>query len=197
MANLVALAIATAVLVAIPGPNVALIVANSLRYGFASGATTALGIALGNALQLLAVVVGLSAIVELAADTLTWIRWAGVVYLVYLGLRTWNEPAGDIGKIEARPAMFWRGCMIAALNPKTLLFIAAFLPQFVVADGGFAGQLSVVGVVYMVVLLAGDTVWAYSAASARRVFDRFARVRNRVTGGFLIAAGLGLAMARR
>ena len=71
MANLIALALATAVLVAIPGPNVALIVANSLRYGFWMGATTAVGVTLGNAIQLVAVVAGMAAIVELAADALT------------------------------------------------------------------------------------------------------------------------------
>lgn len=197
MVNLLALALATAFLVAIPGPNVALIVANSLRYGFWMGATTAVGVTLGNAVQLVAVMVGMAAIVELAADALTWIRWAGVVYLVYLGIRTWGEPPEDIGGVTAAPAVFWRGFMIAAVNPKTLLFIAAFLPQFVVADGSVTGQFAVVGTVFLAVLLAGDVVWASSAASARKLFDRYGAARNRITGGFLVAAGIGLAMARR
>lgn len=197
MANLLALAVATGILVAIPGPNVALIVANSLRYGFRMGTTTAVGVTLGNAVQLVVVVVGMAAIVELAANALTWIRWAGVCYLIYLGIRTWNEPAEDIGKVTAAPAVFWRGFMIAAVNPKTLLFIAAFLPQFVVTNGSVAGQLAVVGAVFLAVLLAGDVIWAFFAASARRLFDRYAAARNRITGGFLVAAGVGLAMARR
>jgi threonine/homoserine/homoserine lactone efflux protein len=176
---------------------VALIVANSLRYGFSNGAMTALGITLGNAVQLLFVLVGLTAIVELAADAMSWIRWAGVVYLVYLGVRTWNEPAGPIGNVTAAPAMFWRGFLIAVVNPKTLLFIAAFLPQFVSPAGSIAGQFAAVGAVFLAVLLAGDVGWALGAASARRVFDRFEHVRNRVTGGFLIVAGAGLALARR
>ena len=197
MANLLALGVATAILVMIPGPNVALIVANSIRYGFWMGAMTALGITLGNALQLLAVVVGMAAIIELAAETLTWIRWAGVAYLVYLGIRTWSEPAEDLSKVTAVPAMFWRGFVIAAVNPKTLLFIAAFLPQFVVENGDVNGQLSMVAAVFLFVLLVGDTIWALSAASARRLLDRYAGVRNRITGGFLVAAGMGLALARR
>ena len=197
MANLIALAVATGVLVAIPGPNVALIVANSIRYGFWMGATTAVGVTLGNAVQLVAVVIGMAAIVELAADALTWIRWAGVCYLVYLGIRTWNEPAEDIGKVTAAPAVFWRGFMIAAVNPKTLLFIAAFLPQFVVSNGSVTGQFAVVGAIFLTVLLFGDIIWALFAASARRLFDRHAAARNRITGGFLVAAGVGLAMARR
>jgi threonine/homoserine/homoserine lactone efflux protein len=181
----------------IPGPNVALIVANSIRYGFWMGAMTALGITLGNAVQLAAVVIGMATIVEFAANALAWIRWAGVCYLLYLGIRTWSEPAGDIRKVTAAPTVFWRGVMIAAMNPKTLLFIAAFLPQFVVTNGSASGQFAVVGAVFLAVLLVGDVIWAFSAASARRLLDRYAAARNRITGGFLVVAGIGLAMARR
>ncbi|MDJ0813032.1 MAG: LysE family translocator [Woeseiaceae bacterium] len=197
MANLIALAVATAILVAIPGPNVALIVANSIRHGFRAGATTALGVTFGNAIQLLLVVLGMAAVIQFAADALSWIRWAGVAYLVYLGIRTWNEPADDLGLIRAAPAVFWRAVLIAAINPKTLLFIAAFLPQFVVVDGGPAGQPATVAAVFLAVLLAGDVVWAASAGSARRLLGRYSAARNRITGGFLVAAGIGLALARR
>jgi threonine/homoserine/homoserine lactone efflux protein len=195
VANLLALSIATAILVMIPGPNVALIVANSIRYGFRMGSITVLGTTLGVALQLVAVIVGMAAIVELAAEALTWIRWAGVAYLVYLGIRTWNEPASDLSKVRAAPAVFWRGCMIAALNPKTLLFNAAFLPQFVVDDGSVSGQLALIAVVFLTVLLLGDLVWAMTASSARRVLERQAGARNRVTGGFLVAAGVSLGLS--
>ncbi|MDH3613695.1 MAG: LysE family translocator [Gammaproteobacteria bacterium] len=197
MANLLTLAIATAILVMIPGPNVALIVANSIRHGFRMGAMTALGITFGNALQLVAVVAGMAAIIELAAEALTWIRWAGVAYLIYLGIRTWNEPADDLSKVTAAPTMFWRGCMIAAVNPKTLLFIAAFLPQFVVDNGSASGQLSTVAAIFLAVLLLGDMIWAASASSARQLLDRLSGARNRITGGFLVAAGVGLALSRR
>jgi len=197
VANLLTLAIATAILVMIPGPNVALIVANSIRHGFRMGAMTALGITFGNALQLVAVVAGMAAIIELAAEALTWIRWAGVAYLIYLGIRTWNEPADDLSKVTAAPTMFWRGCMIAAVNPKTLLFIAAFLPQFVVDNGSASGQLSTVAAIFLAVLLLGDMIWAASASSARQLLDRLSGARNRITGGFLVAAGVGLALSRR
>ena len=181
----------------IPGPNVALIVANSVRFGFRMGATTALGVTCGNAIQLALVVLGMAAIIELAAEALTWIRWAGVAYLVYLGIRTWNTPADDLSTVRAAPAVFWRAVMIAAINPKTLLFIAAFLPQFVVVDGGPLGHPTTVAAVFLAVLLAGDLVWALMADSARQLLDRCATTRNRITGGFLVAAGVGLALSRR
>lgn len=197
MTNLLALTVATVVLVMIPGPNVALIVANSIRYGFRMGATTALGVTCGNAIQLVLVVLGMTAIIQFAAEALTWIRWAGVAYLVYLGIRTWNAPADDLGSVEAAPAVFWRAVLIAAINPKTLLFIAAFLPQFVVPGGGLAGHPAIVAAVFMAVLLAGDLVWALMAGSARGLMDRYSAARNRITGAFLVAAGVGLALSRR
>ncbi len=197
MANLLALVLVTAVLVIIPGPNVALIVANSIRYGFRIGSFTVLGTTTGVAIQLLAVVLGMAAVVELAADALIWIRWLGVAYLIYLGIRTWNEPAQDLSSVSAAPSMIWRGCLIAAINPKTLLFNAAFLPQFVVANGDVGQQFAFVAGVYLSVLLLGDMIWALGASSARQLLDRYAGARNRVTGGFLVAAGVGLALSRR
>lgn len=195
MTHLATLIAATAVLVAIPGPNVALIVANSIRYGFRSGAVTALGTTLGVGLQLLFVVLGLAVAVEAAAETLSWIRWIGVAYLVYLGVETWRQPPDDLNRVEAAPTVFWRGCMLAAVNPKTLLFNAAFIPQFV-ADGSLS-QFALVAAVFLAVLLIGDVLWAGCASSARRVLGRFAAARNKVTGTFFVVAGIGLAAANR
>lgn len=197
MNSLLTLAAATAVLVLIPGPNVALIVANSLKFGFRTGVYTALGTTAGVALQLILVVLGLAAAISIAADALAWIRWAGVVYLIYLGLRTWREPAEDLGKIEAAPAKFWHGLLIAALNPKTLLFNAAFIPQFVGTAEASLVRLCLVAAVFLIVLLVGDVLWAVFANSARNVLGRYTNLRNRLTGLFLTAAGIGLALARR
>lgn len=195
--NLLALSIATAVLIAIPGPNVALIVANSLRFGWREGAVTVLGTTLGVAIQLGLVVLGMAALIEFAAETLAWIKWAGVIYLVYLGIRTWLQTTDDdLSNIDAKPAVFWRACMIAAINPKTLLFNAAFLPQFLPRGAG-AGQFLLIATVFLAVLLLGDLLWAAFASSARQVLIRYGRLRSRLTGGFLVAAGIGLALSRR
>jgi threonine/homoserine/homoserine lactone efflux protein len=195
--SLLALVGATLVLVAIPGPNVALIVANSIRFGVGMGTITVFGTTLGVALQLLLVVLGMAAIIEFMANALTWIRWAGVLYLVWLGIRTWRTPADDLSKIIAAPVVFWRACLVAAANPKTLLFNAAFIPQFAASEGNAAAQLALVAVVFLAVLLLGDVLWALLAGSARKLLDRQQAVRNKITGGFLVAAGIGLALARR
>lgn len=195
MAELVTLVIATTVLVIIPGPNVALIVANSLQHGFRIGMMTVLGTTAGIALQLAFVVGGMAALVELAAEALTWIRWVGVIFLVWLGIRTWREPAADLEKLTAAPVMFLRGCALAAVNPKTLLFNAAFLPQFV--GSGSASQFALVGAIFLTVVFLGDLAWALFASSARHLLTRYSRLRNKITGVFLSTAGIGLALARR
>ena len=196
MENLVALAAATMVLVAIPGPNAALVVANSLRSGWGAGTITVLGTTLGVAMQLALVVFGLVALVEFVADALTWVRWAGVIYLIALGVQTWRTPADDLTAVQAKNAVFWRGCLIAAVNPKTLLFNAAFLPQFVPVDATSMQFLITAGV-FLGVLFVGDMLWVMFASSARRLLGDFAKARNRITGGFLVLAGIGLALSRR
>lgn len=196
-ASLIALVVATAILVAIPGPNVALIVANSLRYGFGAGVRTVFGTTAGVGIQLLFVVAGMALLIEAAANVLSWVRWAGVAYLVWLGIRTWQAPAGDLSRVEAAPAVFWQGCLLAAVNPKTLLFSAAFLPQFVDLAAADGLRLGIVAAIYLLVLLLGDLLWALFANSAACVLRGASGWRNRATGAVFVLAGLGLALSRR
>ncbi len=197
LGNAVLLGFATAILVLIPGPNVALIVANSLRYGLRSGLTTVAGTTAGVALQLVLVVIGLAAVIEFAVRALDWIRWLGVAYLIYLGIRRWRAPLEAIEAVAAAPAMFWRGCLIAALNPKTLLFTAAFLPQFLPAAPLSAWPMVVLAAVFLGVIAAGDALWALSADVARTLLQRYARLRHKLSGAFLVAAGVGLGFAHK
>lgn len=199
MANIIALIIATSVLILIPGPNVALIVANSLRHGLNIGLITAAGTTSGLAIQLLLVVVGMAALIELAASALVWIKWLGVAYLFYLGLRAWNEPAADLNQIQAqsKSGAFWRGFGLAVINPKTLFFNAAFLPQFVGDSTSATSQLIALAAVFLAVIVIGDALWAVFATLARKWLSRLGNFRNKITGGFLIGAGLALALTRR
>lgn len=199
MENVLALIAATTALILVPGPNVALIVASSLRHGLASGLLTAAGTTTGLALQLLLVVAGMATAMEMVGAALSWIKWLGVIYLLYLGIRVWGEPASDLADVRtsSRNVTFWRGVGLAVINPKTLLFTAAFLPQFV-PDANDAGrELLVLGAVFLSVIIAGDAMWAIFASTARHWISRFGHLRNRVTGGFLVLSGIGLALSRR
>ncbi len=199
IASILALIAATAVLIVIPGPNVALIVANSLRYGYRYGLITVLGTTLGVGLQLAFVIGGFAVLLDLAASALIWIRWLGVAYLVFLGIRIWKEPASDLD--EVAPGMgnltFLRGVGLAVINPKTLLFNAAFLPQFVGQSLHITTELLVLSTIFLITLGIGDSLWVAFAGSARKWFRKIGRLRNRIAGGFLIGAGVGLALARR
>lgn len=199
MHNVIALIAATIILILIPGPNVALIVANSLRYGVRTGVVTSLGTTVGIGLQLFVVVAGMAALIELVAHAFTWIKWLGVAYLLYIGVRTWNEPPSELADIRALSdsRAFSRGVMLAVINPKTLLFNAAFLPQFVnnAADAG--SQLLLLAGVFLTVIVVGDSLWALFAGAARAWLGRFGRLHNKLSGGFLVGAGVGLALSRR
>ncbi len=199
MENIIALIAATIVLILIPGPNAALIVANSLRHGMRIGVFTSLGTTLGIAIQLAVVIAGMAALIELVASALTWIKWIGVAYLLWIGVRTWNEPSPDLSDLNAlsQTRAFWRGVMIAVINPKTLLFNAAFLPQFVGNTPDASSELWVVTAVFMTVITIGDPVWAVFADAARRWLNRIGHLHNRISGAFFVSAGVGLALSRR
>lgn len=193
---------ACAVLIAIPGPNVALIVANSMAHGSRYGLMTVAGTASAMVVQLALVVLGASAVLGLLAVLFDWLRWLGVAYLIWLGVRTWRASATDLETTEAEPrsllAIFVRGFAVSLTNPKTLLFYAAFLPQFIAADrGDVTHQLLVLAVTFLVVAVLLDGTWAMLASRLRGLLRARARLRNRLTGGLLIGAGIGLAFARK
>jgi threonine/homoserine/homoserine lactone efflux protein len=141
----------------------------------------------------------MAALIELAATALEWIRWIGVAYLVYLGIRAWIEPVANLEDIRAlsKSGIFLHGFGMAVVNPKTLLFNAAFLPQFVSGGEGTTGQLMLLASVYMTVIVFGDALWAVFASSARQFLGRFGHMRNGITAVFLLGAAAGLALSRR
>ncbi len=194
-----ALVSATALLVAIPGPNVALIVANTLAFGFRFGTVTVLGTTIGVALQLAVVVLGLAVLLEFAASAFLWLKWVGVAYLLYLGIIAWRQGVADLEEHKAsrKPlkTLFWQGLFLATINPKTLIFNAAFLPQFV-APGSGSGALLVTAAIYLAVIFFGDLIWAASAQTARPLLAKLGRLRHKLTGVLFFGSGVGLALAR-
>lgn len=194
-----ALMAATALLVAIPGPNVALIVANTLAHGGRAGARTVFGTTLGVGLQLTVVVLGLATLLEVASGLFLWLKWLGVLYLIWLGIAALRHGSGSDLTLAADPRLqrklMWQGLMLALINPKTLIFNAAFLPQFVSPGAGTAA-LATAAALYLAVIFAGDLLWVLTARSARPYVGRVSRLRHKLTGVLFIGAGVGLALAR-
>jgi len=192
---------ASAVLILIPGPNVALIVANSVAHGTRFGLLTVAGTSSAVVVHLALTVLGATAILSFLAASFDWLRWAGVIYLVWLGVRAWRAPAVDLAGTEAQARsvklIFGRGFLVGLTNPKTLLFYGAFLPQFVTPGPTVADQLLLLAVTFLVVATVLDGVWAVLAGRLRKLLRTHVRLRNRLTGSLLVGAGLGLALARR
>jgi homoserine/homoserine lactone efflux protein len=192
--------LASALLVATPGPNVALVVGTSLRYGARTGLLTVAGVNLGLVLQLAAVAAGLTWIVDLFARHFDLIRYIGAAYLALLGLQQLfarpkaEEAAAPVMRGEHALA---RGFAVAFANPKTLIFHAAFLPQFLGA-GENRADLWLLAATFAVIAALGDGLYALFAARARAaVTERARRIADRASGAILLGGAAVLLAARR
>lgn len=195
-----AFVLASAVLIVIPGPNVALIVGTSIAHGRRAGLLTVAGTSAAMVPMLVLTVLGLHALLESAAAVFEWLRWIGVAYLVWLGVRTWRRrptPLVPDARAPSARLVFGQAALVSFTNPKTLLFYAAFFPQFLSAAADPTAQLIVLSVTFLATAVVLDSGWALLADRARPLLQGRARLRNRITGGFLIGAGVGLALARR
>jgi homoserine/homoserine lactone efflux protein len=201
-AHLIGFVIASVLLIAMPGPNVAVIVANSVAYGARYGLLTVVGTSTAGLAQLALTILGMSTALSLLGTGFAWLRWLGVAYLLYLGIRAWSAPAVDLAAARPQPksrhSIVMRGFLVSLTNPKTLLFYGAFFPQFIdpAAPLSPAMQMLLLAVIYMGISISLDSVWALSAARLRRWLAARQRLQNRVTGAALMGAGVGLALAR-
>jgi len=192
---------ASTILMLIPGPNVALIVANSIALGGRFGLLTVLGTSAAMIVQLGLTALGMSALLGAMAQVFEALRWAGVIYLGWLGLSAWRAPATDLTRTRPEPRsarkILLRGFFVSLTNPKTLLFYAAFFPQFIDARASLAPQFALLGATFVAVALIVDSGWALLAGRFRAALGLNGKLRNRLTGALLMGAGLGLALARR
>jgi threonine/homoserine/homoserine lactone efflux protein len=196
-----AFVLAVSILLLIPGPNVALIVANSLAHGARYGLMTVAGTSAAMVLQLAATGLGMTAMLGELSRAFEALRWVGVAYLLWLGISAWRAPAVDLTCTAPEPKtlrkIFMRGFLVSLTNPKTLLFYAAFFPQFIDASAPAAPQIGLLAATFVALAIVLDSGWALLAARFRGVPGLKGRMRNRLTGGFLTAAALGLALAKR
>lgn len=196
-----AFVLAVTILMLIPGPNVALIVANSVSYGPRYGLLTVAGTSSAMVVQLGLTVLGMTELLGTLGAWFEWIRWIGVAYLVYLGIAQWRAPPVNLAAVAAEPksarAMYTRALLVSLTNPKTLFFYGAFFPQFVVAGRDVGAQVAILSLVFLLLAVLVDGCWALAAARVRGLLAVHGRLRNRISGGLLIGAGIGLAFARK
>ena len=195
--------VAAFVVVIVPGPVVSLVIANALRHGSGYALVGLAGTQSGTGLLLLAVGLGLSVLIGVMAEWFDWVRWIGAAYLVWLGVQRLRE-AGRLERVAAPPRLsfgrlYLQGLLISLSNPKSMAFLALFLPQFIDPAAPAGPQMALLCVSFWVVALVGDGLYALAAGGARRWFDRPERLRwlNRLTGAVLIAGGAWLVLMRR
>jgi threonine/homoserine/homoserine lactone efflux protein len=199
----IAFVLATAVLILAPGPAVSLIVANSLAYGTSRAMVSVAGISIATGAYLIVTFFSMASFLLLLAEWFNVLRWAGAVYLVWLGVRLWMKKHDDLDPTFVRAAsptrLLVQGFLVNATNPKLLIFYGAFFPQFVDPSTDLQPQLAILCTTFFVIALTFDTCYAILAGRVR-IWFRTSRARrwiDRISGTLLIGAGVGLALVRR
>jgi len=193
---------ASFVLAVTPGPGVFYIVTRSATQGRAAGIASVAGVALGNLGNACAASLGLAALFAVSSMAFVAVKYLGAAYLVYLGLRMLrSNPAAESGLGGAAPPalatrrIFADGFVVALLNPKTAIFFAAFLPQFLPAGTGPLGTC-VLGGIFVLIAATTDSCYALASGAVRPWLLRGSALRS--IGRYVSAAafiGLGVLAA--
>ncbi|MBO1331334.1 LysE family translocator [Streptomyces sp. VRA16 Mangrove soil] len=191
--------------IVIPGPSVLFVIGRALAHGRRTAVATALGNVVGSYLLVLAVALGVGALVARSAELFVAVKLAGAAYLVCLGIQAFRHRRDmKVSDIQgpARPARstgrtVLDGILVGATNPKGIVFFAAVLPQFVNHDAGHVPlQMLLLGLIPISIGLVTDTLWGLTASAARNWFARSDRRLSMIggTGGFALI-GLGVTVA--
>jgi threonine/homoserine/homoserine lactone efflux protein len=196
--------LAALIVAAVPGPGILYVAARTLSGGKSAGYASTFGTALGGLVHVIGGALGVSAIILASAELFTALKFAGALYLVWLGIKTFREaravlaqPVAAVGTQHA----FREGVLVEALNPKTAAFFLAFIPQFVdPAAGSVALQFVTLGLISVALNTLADVVVVVMAASARAGLTRRPNLLQRLRQGsglFIAGLGISLALARR
>lgn len=171
---LAAFVAASFVLAITPGPAVLYIITRSISQGRSSGLASAAGVALGNMGNVIVASVGLAAIFQISAVTFWIVKYLGAGYLIYIGyqmIRSARDLDGaQAVKIEVKSLrrIFRDGFLVALFNPKTALFFASFMPQFLEADGPHLAQSLALGLIFVLLAIMTDMVYVFAATKLRK-----------------------------
>ena len=205
-----AFVLALGVLLLIPGPTVLLVISYALSDGRRSAMSVLTGVALGDFVAMSLSVVGLGALLAASATAFTVLKWVGAAYLVYLGVMMWRRPprlAADLGlaaDLVAEPrasdvAKLGHAFMVTVLNPKSIAFFVAFVPQFISPTAPMGAQVSVLVATFVVLAVVTNLAYAMAAGTLRERVraPHVLRAFNRIGGTVLIGAGIATAALRR
>ena len=201
MPQLAMFAVASTLLIFTPGPDIIYVMTRGMAQGRRAALAAALGFALGNFVHTFFAIVGLSALITSSAIAFSLVKYAGALYLIYLGIRMLRSreallPKGSAGDLQCR-VIFRQSIIANIINPKVALFFLAFFPQFVDAGRGkVALQMLVLGGTFVLLTLAAFGLVALLSGEIGRWLDRRSGSAGRIgqlAGCVLIALGLRLA----
>ena len=205
--HLPAFVLLAVVLILVPGPSVLFVVTRSLTLGPRAGLATVVGNAAGVYVQVIAVALGVGALVQESIHVFTAIKLVGAVYLVYLGVQTFRHRRSLMAALDAPVErklvrrILADAFVVGIFNPKVIVFFVAILPQFVDRSSGAVSiQLLVLGAVFCLIALVCDSMWALAAGAARSWLAGAPRRLEAIggTGGVvMIGLGAGLALTGR
>lgn len=203
LSQFLAFAVASLLFIQVPGPSLLFTIGRALTVGRRDALLSVVGNAVGLVVQVVGVAVGLGALVAASATAFTVLKVLGAAYVVYLGVQAIRNRSAARQALELDVAMHrapaWQsvrtGLVVGATNPKTIVFFAAFLPQFVNTGAAAAPQVVVLGVLFGVLAVLSDSVWALVAGKARTWFARHPRRLDALgaTGGTMMI-GLGASL---
>jgi threonine/homoserine/homoserine lactone efflux protein len=204
-ANLAVFVAASLVLILTPGPDMLYVIARGIAQGRSVALIASLGISLGLLVHTTLAAFGLSVLLSQSLPAFMAVKYAGAVYLVYLGVQALLSKAPLLvlkPGLAVRPGVAFRqGLLSNVLNPKAALFVQAFLPQFVVPGQGHpVAQVMLLGLLLIVPGLAFHALVACGAGSIGGWFRRRPGIDNwlrRLTGGIFIGLGVRLALLER
>ena len=196
--------LAALIVAAVPGPGIFYVAARTLSGGKRAGFASTFGTALGGLVHVMGGALGVSAIILASAELFTALKFAGALYLVWLGVKTFRE-ARDLVPPQTFAAgtqqVFREGVLVEALNPKTAAFFLAFIPQFVDPAGGYVAlQFITLGLISVTLNTLADVIVVMMAATARTGLTRRPNLLQRLRQGsglFIAGLGVSLALARR
>lgn len=200
--NWAAFAAASAILLMIPGPTVLLVVSYALGQGWRTALPMAVGVALGDFTAMTLSMLGIGALLAASATVFTVLKVIGAGYLIYLGVKLFRaggalraEPRTDASSALRMTAHAW---LVTALNPKSITFFVAFLPQFLDRHADFMHQMLVFESTFLVLAFANAFAYAAVASRARAIVrnERAIRIFNRTGGTLLVGAGIATIAAR-
>ena len=205
--TLLAYLAAAVVLVLLPGPGTAWILAQSFAGGTKRGIQAGLGLETATLLHAIAAGLGLSALLATSAMAFEFVKYLGAAYLVWLGIKAWRSSGEDAAPADAEApkprasgrSVYLRSVVTGVLNPKVALFFLAFLPQFVHPERGWVWlQFLALGALLAVIGFCNDLFLSFAAGRfGRRFAGCGGRWTQRATGTLFIGLGLRLAMQQR